>query len=79
MKEKLTRYMIQAERYALAKFGFCGHTEWSAARNEKFAELIAAECADLCTNEYRTQDGWGITGADQRCSDLIKEHFKVNE
>jgi hypothetical protein len=77
MQEKLTEYMMQAERHALAKYGYCGHAEWSACRNKRFAELIAQECASLCTDEYHTQDGWGITDADRRCSDLIRAHFGV--
>ena len=44
---------------------------------EKFAELIVKECAELCTDSYHTEDGFGIRNADQRCHDLIKKHFGV--
>ena len=46
---------------------------------ETFAQSIINECARLCTTQYRTMDGWGITGSDQRCADLIKQHFGVEE
>jgi hypothetical protein len=44
---------------------------------QKFAELIIRQCAELCTDAYYTPDGYGITTADQRCADKIKEYFGV--
>jgi hypothetical protein len=44
---------------------------------EKFAELIAKECAELCMKDYWTRDGFGITSADARCADLIKQRFGI--
>jgi hypothetical protein len=45
---------------------------------EKFAELIIEECAEVCTDAYYTQDGYGITAADARCAALIKSHFGLS-
>lgn len=45
--------------------------------HERFAQLIARECSDLCMEEYRTMDGWGRTSADTRCSKLICETFDI--
>lgn len=44
---------------------------------ERFARFIAAECADLCLQNYRTGGGYGITNEDMRCAALIKEAFEV--
>ena len=46
---------------------------------ELFAQLVAKACAELCTDQYRTMDGWGITGADERCSTLIKKTFGITD
>jgi len=51
---------------------------------DKFAELIVMECAEICTDSYHlgdagTGDGFGITAADKRCAELIKQHFGVKE
>ena len=60
------------------------HGRFMTASQEKFAELIVAECAELCTDPYHcgdagTGDGFGITAADTRCEKLIKKHFGVEE
>jgi len=45
----------------------------------KLAELIIKECAYLCVKDYHTPDGYGITDADERCANLIRKHFGVEE
>ena len=51
--------------------------------SEKFAELIVQECAEICTDPYHlgdagTGDGFGITTADKRCAELIKNILELN-
>jgi hypothetical protein len=44
---------------------------------ERFAKSIAAECANLCLQDYRTGGGYGVTNEDMRCAALIKEEFEI--
>ena len=45
-----------------------GVTEWIAAYNQKFAELIVRECAAIADK-----------AEPYKASDLIKQHFRVDE
>jgi hypothetical protein len=47
-----------------------GHIDWLTQFNEKFADLIVEECAELVKN-LRVND-YGISGAE-----IIREHFGV--
>jgi hypothetical protein len=49
-----------------------GHTDWHTQFNEKFAELIVQECADVCQRFGESGDGY-------TCSYEILEHFGVEE
>ena len=60
------------------------HGNFMTTPQEKFAELIVRECADICTDPYHKGDaetgtGFGYTTADERCAELIKKHFGVEE
>ena len=44
-----------------------GHISWHTQFNQKFAELIVQECADLVDQD------WHVSGAE------LKEHFGVQE
>lgn len=44
---------------------------------ERFAKMIAAECASLCLQNYRTGGSYGVTNEDMRCAALIKEEFEI--
>ena len=49
MNERIKELAEQAEDYADDNWGSADHDdEWFTAYNEKFAELIVRECADLC-------------------------------
>ena len=55
------------------------YTNFESKLYERFAELVARECMDICTTNYHTGDGFGLTTADIRCSDAIARHFNVEK
>ena len=76
MNERIKELMIVAinDRH---RGGLLNDEDKLEALLEKFAELIIEKCADLCTDQYYTPNGFGYTTADERCHNLIKEHFGV--
>jgi hypothetical protein len=70
----LKKYAEEAQYKHIGDFGM---TVMGGVDLEFFAQMIVIKCARLCTEPYFTPDGWSHTNADQRCSDLIKEHFGV--
>ena len=81
------RIKLLAEQAGIVNRKFSFGQWWETdltTEQKKFAELIVRECAELCTDQYHlgdagTGDGFGITAADTRCSELIKKHFGVEE
>ena len=69
MKNKIQEYMIEAERYARSVCDFYGHSDCNRIRNEKFAELIVKECAQVCYDSNNRQAG--------NFGDDIKKHFGI--
>jgi len=53
-----------------------GVNEWIAAYNQKFAELIVKECADMAESFHRHQ--YDFTG-NLELHEFIREHFGVEE
>ena len=43
----------------------------------QFAEEVARNCMRICSTEYRTNDGWGLTRGDVRCHYAIATHFGI--
>jgi hypothetical protein len=63
-----------------------GTTKWQEIRDEKFAELIVAECAELVDNKVtitaaQTYDEVFVAKYDTKelCAKQIREHFGVEE
>lgn len=54
---------------------YTGNFEVTPGQALRIAKLLGnevrQECARACATDYRTPDGWGITGADARCEALI--------
>jgi hypothetical protein len=48
-----------------------GHVDWYTQFNEKFAELIVRECAEVCDSGDPLQDG--------EIARMIKQHFGVEQ
>ena len=57
-----------------------GVTDWIEAYNQKFAELIIRECADICMEMATKCAGLPGDGALAKdCADWIKKDFGVEE
>jgi len=56
-----------------------------AGRGHKLAELIVAECVQMCegNSEYKnhvdTEWGKGLTAGIELCKEVMKQHFGVEE
>lgn len=74
MNEKIKEFMKKAGTDTSGKWMGVEHTE-------KFAELIAIECANVC-EDYAAKvlkySQFGSNGATD-CANLIKEHFGINK
>ena len=68
MNQQIKELVEQADAYANEQNELYG-VDFKTAYNEKFAELIVRECADICYNREYT-DG-------SRYGDEIIEHFGV--
>jgi hypothetical protein len=69
MNERIQQLAEQALEYAEKNQSADIPRHWFRLYNEKFAELIVRECADIATNRYqRLMDG----------GKAIKQHFGVN-
>ena len=86
MNERIKELADQAEDYATAEYekwiptpDFSGIPHIRKIFNEKFAELIVRECADICYHHSNaaggvdTHFGYGY----KDCGDDIKRHFGV--
>ena len=86
MNERIQELAKQAEDYATAEYekwtptpDFSGIPHIRKIFNEKFAELIVRECADICYHHSNaaggvdTHFGYGY----KDCGDDIKRHFGV--
>jgi len=77
MNERIEKLAEHAEKYADDKIRMPGeyHPDWHDVRDEKFAELIVRECADIFgregTGEYQVAGNW--------IAKTIKQHFGVGE
>jgi hypothetical protein len=78
MNERIRELAVQAKEYARShvadcrRFGYyMEYNEYELRFEQKFAELIVAECAKACEkNSYLALNGW------QRAKQ-IREHFGV--
>ena len=68
MNSDLVAQLAQVAKTSIPP-GTLGPTDWIVAYNEKLAELIASECADIAVHN---QTGW-------EAGMRIKEHFGVEE
>ena len=68
MNERIKELAEQADNFADDKIQMPGeyHPDWHDVRDEKFAELIVRECADIADK-----------AEPYKASDLIKKHFEV--
>ena len=53
-----------------------GVTEWIAAYNQKFAELIVRECLDQCYNRGMNDE---LYAGQLKAAAYIEQHFGVEE
>ena len=53
-----------------------GVTEWIAAYNQKFAELIVRECAQVCRDQPNI---YALKADRDNCAIAIEQHFGVEE
>ena len=76
----LMRLEKQAEKLVLDIPASLDCDEYTPLFNEKFAELIVRECAEVCASIAAVRAGYndadGRDTADS-CGDQIKEHFGV--
>ena len=68
-----------------------GHVDWHEQFNDKFAELIVRECAEICEKYAEAFDiledrgepadffQGGVKSASRRNANAIKQHFGVEE
>lgn len=71
MNEEVKKLAVQAG------LSWIMQTDFDRANLQDFASSLIKECAQLCIKDYQTPNGYGVTIADQRCSELIKKHFGV--
>jgi predicted nucleic-acid-binding Zn-ribbon protein len=72
MNERIKQLAEQADNFADNKIQMPGeyHPDWHDVRDEKFAELIVRECADIARLNTRV---------DSKVYLMIQEHFGVEE
>jgi hypothetical protein len=77
MNERLRELVRQAEKFAEVFCESIGDKGlWNDAFNEKFAELIVRECAQVCRNQPNT---FAMKLDRDNCAIAIEEHFGVEE
>jgi len=80
MNERIEKLAVEARQYAFGEVeNSQDPTEWSTKYynemfEQKFAELIVAECADVCENLQK----WPSTEP-RHCANDIRIHFGVEE
>ena len=73
MNERISKLRLQACKWASENVPI---GEYENASDEKFAELIVRECAELCEGEAIFAGSNGRKDASaSNCSTIIKEHF----
>jgi hypothetical protein len=53
-----------------------GHIDWHTQFNEKFAELIVRECAQVCRDQPNV---YALKADRDNCAIAIEQHFGVEE
>ena len=53
-----------------------GHVDWQTQFNEKFAELIVRECAQVCRDQPNV---YALKADRDNCAIAIEQHFGVEE
>ena len=83
MNERIKLLADQAEDYATAEYekwiptpDFSGIPHIRKIFNEKFAELIVRECAEIAYNKQYKHSAAHTRGD---CAEAIKQHFGVKE
>jgi len=76
MNELIRKFAKQANSYTDSQVQISGdnHRDWMISRDEKFAELIIEECADMAESFYHHQ--YDFT-ANLELHEFIREHFGV--
>ena len=77
MNERIKELVKQAADYANT-YSDAGADVWFEIYNKKFAELIVAECVQVCSDRGAHHDGLYSAWADD-CSKRIEKHFGVEE
>jgi hypothetical protein len=84
MNERIEKLAVEARQYAFGEVeNSQDPTEWSTKYynemfEQKFAELIVRECAEVCADRGKMHDGLYSAWADD-CSKRIGKHFGVEE
>ncbi len=76
MNERLKQLAIESKLIAPEYNGF-DHTRLSISQ-QRFAELIVAECAGICHKMAEDSDSYVVHDGDT-CAEQIKKHFGVEE
>jgi hypothetical protein len=75
MNERIKELAIEA-RLIAPEYSDCTHTTLSP-QEQKFAELIVKECAQVCNNIDAEYEGEDVLAT--WCATAIREHFGVEE
>ena len=73
MNERIRQLAKQAEEYADIEYN-ASDLDWYELKEEKFAELIVRECANLFEIEYGTSE---VSG--NEVARVLQRHFGVEE
>ena len=88
MNKRIEELAVQAGDYVNETYTgpvpatFTGNSEWHkefdkwTQFNEKFAELIVRECAEVCHKMAEDSDSYVVHDGDT-CAEQIKQHFGV--
>lgn len=74
MNERIKELAVQANIFA--NTSYIPDSNWSAARDQKFAELIVRECVEVCNSRVGNSD---YNTGRMHCKSDIKEHFGIKE
>ena len=78
MNERIKLLALQAQKVVGHTDG--GYTEIKVLDQEKFAELIIEECANLCEQRYVEHKDLSDESVEaMMCCNAIREHFGVEE
>jgi len=76
MNERIRELAKQC--YETGPIGKDGWPEYSRLNEQKFAELIVRECAEVCHKLAEDSDSYVVHDGDT-CAEQIKQHFGVEE